>query len=126
VTRSETPEDGGVEKDAEMTGQPIELDGRRGMAAQKATELRRLEHGFAVEQTMLKARQDELEKYLDAAPAASWAEAVERARYLLSLFAASSEAHDPRRKRLIAGLLDDFGRLLKQSSDKPTDQQKEP
>ena len=108
-----------------MTRPPIELDGRRGMAAQKATELRRLEHGFAVEQTMLKARQDELEKHLDAAPAATWAEAVERASYLLSLFAATPEAQDPRRKRLIASLLDDFDRLLTQSSDGPADEQNE-
>jgi hypothetical protein len=108
-----------------MAKQPIELDGRRGMAAQKATELRRLEHGFAAEQTMLKARQDELEKHLDAAPAASWPEAVERASYLLSLFAATSEAQDPRRKRLIASLLDDFDRLLTQSGDGPADQQNE-
>jgi len=34
----------------------------------------------------LKARQDELEGFLVAAPAEDWPEAVERARYLLGLF----------------------------------------
>jgi hypothetical protein len=106
----------------EMSERPIDLDRRRGMAAQKATELRRLEHGFAAEQAMLKARQDELEKFLDAAPATNWPEAVERASYLLALFAATSEAQDPRRKRLIASLLADFDRLLAQSSDGPANQ----
>jgi hypothetical protein len=95
-----------------MTKDPIELDDRRGMAAQKATELRRLVNEVAADHAKLKARQDELEKFLVAAPAANWAEAVEKARYLLTLFAATSEAEDPRRKTIIANLLEDFERLL--------------
>jgi hypothetical protein len=95
-----------------MTDRPIELDEHRGMAAQKATELRRLVGEVAAERAKLQARQDELEKALAAAPAETWPEAVAKARYLLGLFAATSEADDPRRKRLIANLLDDFDRLL--------------
>lgn len=95
-----------------MTKDPIELDEHRGMAAQKATELRRLVNEVAADHAKLKARQDELEKFLVAAPSANWAEAVEKARYLLSLFAATSEAEDPRRKTIIANLLEDFERLL--------------
>jgi hypothetical protein len=95
-----------------MTDRTVELDKHRGMAAQKATELRRLVSEVAEDRAKLKARQDELEKFLVAAPAAGWLDAVEKARYLLVLFAATSEAQDPRRKMLIANLLADFERLL--------------
>ena len=102
-----------------MTDRAIELDTHRGMAAQKATELRRLVGEVAADRAKLKARQDELEKFLVAAPAASWSDAAEKTRYLLTLFAATSEAQDPRRKTLIANLLDDFERLLAQEADEP-------
>ena len=82
------------------------------MMAQKATELRRLVTEVAAERSALQARQDELEKFLVAAPAETWADAVAKARYLLTLFAGSQEATDPRRKTLIANLLQDFERLL--------------
>lgn len=98
-----------------MTDRTIELDEHRGMAAQKATELRRLVGEVAAERAKLKARQDELEKFLVAAPATDWPDAVEKARYLLGIFAATSEAQDPRRKKLIDNLLDDFERLLIES-----------
>lgn len=96
------------------------------MAAQKATELRRLVSEVAAERLRLKARQDELEKYLVAAPAANWSEAAEKARYLLTLFAATAEAQDPRRKTLIANLLDDFERLLYPSIIKRTRKRRQP
>jgi hypothetical protein len=95
----------------------VDLDSHRGMAAQKATELRRLVSGVAADRARLKSRQDELEKFLVAAPAANWTEATEKARYLLTLFAATSEAQDPRRKTLIANLLEDFDRLLALSGE---------
>jgi hypothetical protein len=82
------------------------------MAAQKQTELRRLLSEVAADRARLKSRQDELEKHLVAAPAENWAEAADKARYLLSLFSATAEAQDPRRKTLIANLIDDFERLL--------------
>jgi hypothetical protein len=95
-----------------MTDRTIDLDKHRGMAAQKATELRRLVSEVAADRANLKARQDELEKFLVAAPAENWPDVAAKTRYLLSLFATTSEAQDPRRKTLIANLLDDFGRLL--------------
>ena len=94
------------------TDSAIELDKHRGMAAQKATELRRLVREVAADRAKLRARQDELEKFLVAAPAQNWSDAAEKARYLLSLFAATSEAQDPRRRTLIGNLLEDFDRLL--------------
>ena len=94
-----------------MTDRPITLDRHRGMAAQKATEVRRLLAEVEADQNALRERQDELESQLIAAPAGSWAEAAEKARYLLKLFAATPVAQDPRRQRLIASVLDDFVRL---------------
>ena len=102
-----------------MTDQPITLDDRRGMAAQKATEIRRLLAEVEANEQSLRARQEELELQLMAAPAATWLEAAEKARYLLGLFAATPVAQDPRRKMLIESVLADFTRLSGASSVEP-------
>lgn len=94
-----------------MTDHPITLDSHRGMAAQKATEIRRLIAEVEANEKNLRDRQEELERQLVAAPAATWPEAAEKARYLLGLFASTSIAQDPRRKMLIATVLQDFVRL---------------
>jgi hypothetical protein len=94
-----------------MTDRTIDLDQRRGMAAQKATEIRRLLAEVQANQKTLQIRQDELETQLVAAPAANWHEAAEKARYLLGLFSASAAADDPRKQKLIAAVLEDFARL---------------
>ena len=94
-----------------MTDRTIELDEHRGMAAQKATKLRRLLTEVEADERALRLRQQELECHLLAAPAANWADAAEKARYLLKLFAATPAAEDPRRQTLIANVLDDFARL---------------
>jgi hypothetical protein len=94
-----------------MTGKTIDLDQHRGMAAQKATDLRRLLADVEANERTLRLRQDELESHLLAAPAADWREAAEKARYLLNLFAATLAAQDPRRQKLIAAVLADFDRL---------------
>jgi hypothetical protein len=91
----------------------INLDQHRGMAAQKATDLRRLLAEVEANERALRLRQDELEAHLLAAPAANWREAAEKARYLLGLLAASMAAQDPRRQKLIAAVLDDFERLAR-------------
>ncbi|MGA2126216.1 MAG: hypothetical protein ABSG76_08695 [Xanthobacteraceae bacterium] len=94
-----------------MTDKSIDLDQHRGMAAQKATDLRRLLTEVEANEKALRLRQDELESHLLAAPAASWSEAADKARYLLNLFAATPAAQDPRRQTLIAAVLADFARL---------------
>jgi hypothetical protein len=94
-----------------MTDKPIDLDQHRGMAAQKATKLRRLLSDVETNQKTLRVRQDELESHLLAAPAANWHEAAEKARYLLNLFATTIAAQDPRRQKLIAAVIADFERL---------------
>ncbi len=94
-----------------MTDRTIDLDRHRGMAAQKATDLRRLLADVAANETALRLRQEELEAHLVAAPAANWHEAAEKARYLLTLFAGTLTSEDRRRQTLIAAVLADFDRL---------------
>ena len=98
-----------------MTDEPIDLDQRRGMSAQKATGLRRLLAEVESNEKSLRLRQDELETQLLSAPAANWHDAAEKARYLLNLFAATLGAQDPRRQKLIAAVLADFKRLSGES-----------
>jgi hypothetical protein len=98
-----------------MTDRTIDLDQHRGMAAQKATDLRRLLSEVEANETALRLRQDELESHLVAAPAENWLEAAEKVRYLLKLFAATPTSQDPRRQKLIAAVLADFERLGSES-----------
>jgi hypothetical protein len=94
-----------------MANEPIELDEHRGMHAQKDTEIRRRLHEVQVDQAALQERQAELEKFLIAAPAVTWAEAAAKARYLIQLFAVTAEAQDARRQKLIANVLEELTRL---------------
>jgi hypothetical protein len=96
---------------ATMTDDPVELDQHRGMVAQKDTEIRRRLHEVQADQAALRERQAELEKFLVSAPATTWPEAAAKARYLLELFAATPEAQDQRRQKLIAGVIGDFAKL---------------
>lgn len=86
-----------------MKHDPIVLDEHRGMAAQKATEIRRRLTEVEADQAALRDRRTQLEKFLLVAPATTWPEAAEKARYLIGLFATTSTARDPRRQKLIAG-----------------------
>ena len=94
-----------------MTDHTIELDQHRGMSAQKATDLRRLMSEVEANERQLRQRQAALEEQLLAEPALTWQEAADKARYLLSLFAVSSAAQDPRRQLLIARVIEDFIQL---------------
>ena len=104
-----------------MTDKTIKLDSHRGMSAQKATDLRRLLAGVEADEKALHSRQEALEKQLIAEPATTWPEAAEKARYLLGLFASTPAAQDPRRKTLIANVLDDFKRLSKNGKGEATE-----
>ena len=94
-----------------MTGDPIDLDQRRGIIAQKATDSRRLMTQVEANERQLRERREELEAHLIAAPATSWAEAAEKARYVIRLYAATLGAGDSQRRALIEAVLDDFARL---------------
>ncbi len=51
-----------------MTDKTLDLDHHRGMAAQKATELRRLLADVAANEKALRIRRDELETHFAAGP----------------------------------------------------------
>jgi len=103
-----------------MTDEPIDLDVHRGMAAQKATEMRRERlHQFQEDQATLRRRQKELETHLLAAPAETWPEAAVKAEYLIQLFADTPQAQDPRRKELIAHVIEDLTRLSEREKGQP-------
>lgn len=82
------------------------------MAALKAI-LERRQHLVALrsEQRAPRQRQEKLELKLLAGPTDTWAKAAAKAEFLILLFAATPEAQDPRRQRLVASVLDDFSRL---------------
>jgi hypothetical protein len=90
---------------------PVDLDHHRGMAAQKATEIRRRLQEVHADQKALERRQDEFETFLLGAPATTWPEAAAKARYLIQLYAATPDARDPRRQQLIASALEELARL---------------
>jgi hypothetical protein len=90
---------------------PAVLDEHRGMASQKATEARRYRSEVEADQLALRDNQAELEKFMLAAPAENWAEAAEKALYLLRLFAATPDARDPRIGQLIDNAAADLNRL---------------
>jgi hypothetical protein len=93
-----------------MTEKTIDLDQRRGMEAQKATDLRRLLAEVEANERSLRLRQDELEAHLAGAPAANCEEAAEKARYVLGLYSATLTAEDTRRRTLVAAVLKDLER----------------
>ena len=94
-----------------MTDKPIDLDQHRGMAAQQATELRRLVSEVEANEAALRGREDEVERQLLALPAESWPQAADKARYLLGRYAATVAAGDGRIRTLISAVLEDFDRL---------------
>jgi hypothetical protein len=101
-----------------MIDEPVDLDEHRGMAAQKATEIRRERlYRFEQDQADLRRQQEELEVLLLAAPAETWPEAAAKAEYLIRLFADTLEAQDPRRKALVAHALEDLARLCDRAKD---------
>ncbi len=102
-----------------LAGDTVDLDSRRGMAAQNATGMRRQLAALEADHAALRARQDELEHFLLAAPGTGWDEAVAKARYLLILFARTPAAEDPTRATLIADVFADFERLLAESKHPP-------
>ena len=96
-----------------MTDTPINLDTQRGMAAQRATELRRLLAEVEANEAHLRTRQNELEGQLIAAPALTWLEAATKVRYLLRILMASPAGLDSRHRKLVDAVLADFERLSK-------------
>lgn len=94
-----------------MTDHPIELDARRGMAAQKATDIRRVLADVEANAALLRARQADLEVQMLAEPASSWPDAAAKARYVLNLYLATLGTQDSRHRNLVTAVLADFHNL---------------
>ena len=90
---------------------PVDLDKHRGMAAQKATGIRRVVADIEANAKLLRDHQGVVEAQLLAIPAASWAEAAAKARYVLNLYASELAAADTHHRDLVAAVLADFARL---------------
>jgi len=94
-----------------MTDKPLDLDKHRGMAAQKATDIRRILLDVENNAKDQRDREAILESQLLSVPAASWPEAAAKARYVLNLYAAGLAAGDTHYRDLVATVLADFARL---------------
>jgi hypothetical protein len=100
------------------TDKPVTLDSHRGMIAQKATELRRLQSEVEANEKILRERHDELQTWLLASPAENWPAAAEKARYLINLLAGTTSLRDPRSQNLIQAVFEDFDRLSKDAPER--------
>ncbi|MEH2511240.1 hypothetical protein V1291_002594 [Nitrobacteraceae bacterium AZCC 1564] len=98
-----------------MTDDPVDLDTHRGMAAQKATDLRRVLAEAERHSALVREREAQIETQLIDTPATTWPEAAAKARYVLNLYATSLGPQDSRHRDLIAAVLADFSRLTQQS-----------
>jgi hypothetical protein len=94
-----------------MTEKPLDLDKHRGMAAQKATDIRRALAEVENNARDLRDRQAILENQFLTVSAASWPEAAIKARYVLNLYAAGLASDDTHHRDLVAAVLSDFVRL---------------
>ena len=94
-----------------MGDEPLDLDKHRGMAAQKATDIRRALVEIENNARQLRERQEALENQLLAVQATSWPEAAAKAKYILNLYAAELPPGDTHHRDLVAAVLADFARL---------------
>ena len=98
-----------------MNDNPVDLDKHRGMAAQKATDIRRVLADVEANAKLLRDRQGFVEIQLLAVQAASWSEAAAKARYVLNLYAAELTPADTHNRDLVSAVLADFARLSGES-----------
>ncbi len=98
-----------------MSEQPVDLDKHRGMAAQKATDIRRVLADVEANAKLLRDHQVSVEAQLLAIPASSWSEAAAKARYVLNLYASALAPADRHHRDLVAAVLADFARLSDES-----------
>ena len=98
-----------------VTEKPLDLDRHRGMAAQKATDIRRIQADVETSAKDTRDRRAAVESQLLSVPAASWLEAAAKARHVLSLYAGGLASDDTHHRDLVAAVLADFSRLSGQS-----------
>jgi hypothetical protein len=98
-----------------VSDKPLDLDKHRGIAAQKATDIRRALADVENNARDLRERQGDLESQLLSVPAASWPEAAAKARYVVNLYAAGLAPGDTHHRDLVEAVLTDFARLSSES-----------
>jgi hypothetical protein len=98
-----------------MIETPVDLDKHRGMASQKATDIRRVLAEVEANAKIQRDRQGVLESQLLSTQATSWLEAAAKARYVLNLYAAGLAPTDTHHRDLVAAVLADFARLSDES-----------
>ena len=98
-----------------VSDRPLDLDKHRGIAAQKATDIRRALTEVENNARQLRERQGVLENQLLSVHATCWAEAAVKARYVLNLYAAQLAPGDSHHRDLVAAVLADFARLADKS-----------
>ena len=98
-----------------VSDKPLDLDKHRGIAAQKATDIRRALAEVENNATQLRERQSVVESQLLSVQAASWPEAAAKARYVLNLYVAGLAPGDAHHRDLVAAVFADFNRLSDKS-----------
>jgi hypothetical protein len=98
-----------------VSDQPLDLDKHRGMAAQKATDIRRALAEVENNARQLRERQNALESQLLSVQATSWPEAAAKARYVLNLYVGELAPGDAHHRDLVETILADFARLADKS-----------
>ncbi|WP_424928870.1 hypothetical protein [Amaricoccus tamworthensis] len=102
-----------------MTNDPIDLDGRRSVAGQRASEMRRRPANSQPPLTLPhQPHIESLEDQMLAEPARTWAEVLKKWRFLLNRYATTPEAGDERIQKLIKRALGDMERLKKREERK--------
>jgi hypothetical protein len=102
-----------------MTEDPIGLDGRRTATQQLEVERRRLlanDNPTATNQPQ--EHQARLETELRKEPAGTWIQLMEKWRYLLERYAATSDADNDRIQKLIRRAIGDLERMKKREDRK--------
>jgi hypothetical protein len=111
AARSICPTHNALTRVCPVNDKPLDLDKHRGMAAQKATDIRRVLAEVESNARDLRDRQTIVESQFLSVPAASWPEAAAKARYVLNLYAAGLAETDTRHRDLVRAVLADIDRL---------------
>ena len=97
-----------------LTDDPVDLDGRRSDESKKAIDTRRHAVNELMSEEAFRALDiASLKTQLQIEPARDWAEAMEKAQFLLRRYSSTPEAQDARVRKLIRRALSDMARLAK-------------
>ena len=97
-----------------ITDDPVDLDARRSQKSKKAIDTRRHTMNELMSEEAFRALDiAALEAQLQVAPARDWADAIEKAQFLLRRYSSTPEAQDARVRKLIRRALSDMARLAK-------------